>query len=166
MLCWKRKPPHLILGERGERLAARHLRLRGYRIMARNFKCPLGEIDIIASKRSVLVFVEVRTRQEPWLACPIDTVDGYKTARLVNAARYYLMVNRIEGIPCRFDILGLSLPQGKGRARVVHIRNAFALSDRAVEQARRNWFRRLYGRFPRKKRSNILNPKSKVQNPR
>ncbi len=148
----KKKTPHLTLGRRGERLAARFLRLRGYRILDRNFRCRLGEIDIIAAKRGLLVFVEVRTRREPHLTHPLDTVDGYKTARLINAARYYLLVHTDGEIACRFDILGISLPPGRKRAKAVHIRNAIDLSDTAITQARRNWARRLLARFPRKNR--------------
>jgi len=71
MLAWmqtlvqgrlKRQPPRDTLGDRGENLAARHLRNLGYRIITRNFRCPLGEIDIVARDGSTLVFCEVKTR--------------------------------------------------------------------------------------------------------
>ena len=59
----KRDPPLDVLGQRGENLAARHLRNQGYKILIRNFRCDVGEVDIIVRDGRSLVFVEVKTRR-------------------------------------------------------------------------------------------------------
>src|SRR5678809_70587 len=82
------------LGDRGENLAARHLRNLGYRIITRNFRCPLGEIDIVARDGNTLVFCEVKTRayedDNGVGISPEDQVNTVKRHQISKAARYYL----------------------------------------------------------------------------
>ncbi|GBE14507.1 MAG TPA: YraN family protein [Proteobacteria bacterium] len=148
----KDSAPHLATGRKGEDLAVRYLRLRGYRILERNFRCKLGEIDIIAKKAGVTIFVEVKTRREPYLMDPINAVDGRKVARTINAARCYLLAHRAGDIPCRFDVLTLSV-SSKGRAKINHLQDAFHLTDDTVIQGRISWARSLRKRiYPKRKR--------------
>jgi putative endonuclease len=107
---------------RGERLAAWLLRAKGYRIEARNWRCPLGEIDIVAWHRDTLVFVEVKTRTGGSAGAPEEAVTGEKQRRLVRLAQAYLG-RRAEPPPCRFDVVAVS---GRGWFPALrHLRGAF-----------------------------------------
>src|SRR5687768_17359105 len=82
-------PQKDTLGDRGENRAARFLRERGYKILIRNFRCPLGEIDIVARDGRTLVFCEVKTRVDD-NPTPETQVNGFKRHQITKAARYYL----------------------------------------------------------------------------
>jgi putative endonuclease len=150
-----KKAPHLIIGEEGEKLAVRYLRLRRYRILKRNYRCKLGEIDIIAKRNDTLVFIEVRSRSDPYLADPASTVDKIKIARTINAARYYLMENKLADAPCRFDVLAISFRQSKLPA-IEHVQGAFDLSkdlpDDPARRGIRSQAKRQRQSFPIKKK--------------
>ena len=92
-----------ILGRKGERLTRRYLFLHGYRIVARNYKTPFGEADIIAKKGGTFCFVEVKTRSGDPLALPSEAVDRAKQARYRNIARYFCAA-RGEEVCVRFDV--------------------------------------------------------------
>jgi putative endonuclease len=104
----RQKAPHIRTGQRGEFLAALHLRLKGYRILERNHKCRQGEIDIIASRKGVLVFVEVRTREYGALVDPFASVNPTKVVKIVDAARWYLLRLPSPLPPCRFDLVAIT----------------------------------------------------------
>jgi putative endonuclease len=142
-MFFKRKSPHLLTGERGERAARWYLLLRGYRILERNYLCPLGEIDIVALKKGVIVFVEVRTRQEGALVDPIASIDDMKLAHIMDATRYFLMVRKKGGALCRFDIISVRA-SGPFRGRIRHYIDAFRTTDeRPTRGARlKAWIRR------------------------
>ena len=108
---------------RGEALAALFLRLKGYRVEARNWRCPLGELDIVAWDRDTLVFVEVKARSGTSAGAPEEAVDPRKRARLVRLAQAYLARRRGPTPPCRFDVIAV-----EGRRplpRIRHLRSAF-----------------------------------------
>lgn len=128
MFLWWKKTDHISIGQRGEKTAIWYLRLKRYRILTRNFLCRLGEIDIVAQREDMIVFVEVRTRQYPFLVDPLATVDQWKIERIIRAAKYYLAKERLGEPPCRFDVIGISFVQGK-RPRVRHIKDAFCIQD-------------------------------------
>ncbi len=111
------------LGRRGESVAEAFLLSRGYRIIARNYRCPLGELDLVASEGGAVVFVEVKTRRGARAGSGVEAVSGRKRRRLRRLARYYLAAHGLEGRPCRFDVVSLSVRPG--RARVQIWRNAF-----------------------------------------
>ena len=150
-MFFKRKSPHLRTGERGERAARWYLLLRGYRILERNYLCPPGEIDIVALKKGVIVFVEVRTRQEGALVDSIASIDNMKLAHIMDAARYYLTVRRKSGAFCRFDIISVSA-RGLFRGRILHYIDAFRTTDQRPTRGARlkAWIRR-QPRFGKKK---------------
>jgi putative endonuclease len=104
----RQKAPHIRTGQRGETLAALLLRLKGYKILERNYKCRQGEIDIIASRKGVLVFVEVRTREYGALVDPFASVNPTKVVKIVDAARWYLLRLPSPLPPCRFDLVAIT----------------------------------------------------------
>ncbi len=114
------------LGKKGEQLAVSHLINLGYRIEAQNYRCPFGEIDIIARDKGVLAFVEVKTRLAESFGDPKEAVDYRKQQRLNRIALYYLgNLCKEEGEElCRFDVVSVS--QGPQRGWVVElIKDAF-----------------------------------------
>ena len=108
---------------RGEALAALFLRVKGYRIEARNWRCSLGEIDIVASQGDTLVFVEVKTRSGRSAGLPEEAVTPAKRHRLVRLAQAYLGRLRGDPPPCRFDVIAV---EGRGAIpRLRHLQAAF-----------------------------------------
>ncbi|HWC05807.1 MAG TPA: YraN family protein [Gemmatimonadota bacterium] len=114
----------LRLGEEGERLAARFLEERGYRIVARRWRGAGREIDLIAEKEGVVALVEVKTRRSP-LAPPVLAVDHRKRRQLAAAAR--LVEARWPATTLRFDVVSVVVEEG--RASVEHLADAFRLGD-------------------------------------
>ena len=122
------KPPHLRTGTRGEHAAALYLLLKFYRILERNYLCSVGEIDIIARKKGVIVFVEVRTRHAVSLVDPIESITDLKLAHFMDAARYYLSARCKEISRCRFDFISVRTG-GPLRGRIRHYIDAFHITD-------------------------------------
>jgi len=111
------------LGDRGENLAARFLRDAGYKIIQRNFRCELGEVDIIARQQKTLVFVEVKTREadEPE---PEVQVNAFKMNQLTKVAKYYLARYGTPQPAARFDVVAVVWPTGR-EPIIRHTPNAF-----------------------------------------
>ncbi len=101
------------LGPLGEELAARFLKRKGYKILERNYRCPFGEVDIVALHRGTLVFVEVKTRKSLAFGHPAEAVDLRKQRRLQRIASCYLGQRRLGDIPVRFDVVALSLGENR-----------------------------------------------------
>jgi putative endonuclease len=121
---WFNPPPARdALGQRGENVAARHLRDQGYRIIERNFRCEVGEVDIIARDGRTLVFVEVKTRtnDDP---TPEDQVNQIKRHQLTKAARFYLSRYGTPQPPARFDVVAIVWPTGR-EPQIRHTTDAF-----------------------------------------
>ncbi|MGH8011160.1 MAG: YraN family protein [Candidatus Binataceae bacterium] len=106
------------LGPRGERIAARHLSRRGYRIVARNFRAADGEIDLVAMDNGTLVFIEVKTRSGTAAGLPQEAVDLRKQARIRRAAAVFASRNRAGGRSMRFDVIAII---GVGRRRSLEL---------------------------------------------
>jgi putative endonuclease len=109
-----------LQGQRAEELCADLLRRAGLRILARNWRCRLGEIDLVAEEGGTLVFAEVRLRRDARYGGAAESVTAAKRARLVAAARLYLAARGTAA--CRFDVL---LLDALAPSRVQWIRNAF-----------------------------------------
>ena len=107
-------------GARAEELCAELLRKAGLRVLARNWRCRHGEIDLVAEEGRTLVFAEVRYRRDQRYGGAAESVTAAKRARLVAAARLYLA--RRPDAECRFDVLLLDALEA---SRVQWIRNAF-----------------------------------------
>lgn len=112
-----------LLGQRGEAAAEAHLLGKGYRILARNYRCPFGELDLVAEESGAVVFIEVKTRRGVRAGSGADAITPHKRLRLIRLARYYLTVSGLATVPCRFDVVTLAVH--RGRARVEILRNAF-----------------------------------------
>jgi len=118
-----RKPPRDALGDRGENMAAKYLRTQGMKIIVRNFRTDVGEIDIIAREGKTLVFVEVKTRvdDDP---TPEQQVNSVKQHQITKAARTYLARYGVPQPPARFDVVAIVWPQGR-QPRIRHTPAAF-----------------------------------------
>jgi putative endonuclease len=128
MLEWLQKwfkpaEPADALGQRGENLAAKYLRDQGLKIIVRNFRSPVGEVDIIAREGSTLVFVEVKARayDDP---TPEEQVNEVKRHKLTKAAKLYLSRYGTQTPPARFDVVAIVWPRGR-EAQIRHTPNAF-----------------------------------------
>ncbi|MFQ5892919.1 MAG: YraN family protein [Nitrospinota bacterium] len=97
------------LGQRGERVAARFLRRRGYRILHRNWRCPAGEIDLVCADGATLVFVEVKSRSADEVVPPEAGVGHLKQRRLERLALHYLAARALEEVDWRFDVVSVTL---------------------------------------------------------
>jgi putative endonuclease len=107
----------------GEELAARYLRERGYIIRERNWRCQIGEVDIIAEEGDALVFVEVRTRRGRDFGTPEESVTPRKRAKLIEVAEAYLQEHDWPG-DWRIDFVAVELTHSGKLLRVELIENA------------------------------------------
>jgi putative endonuclease len=94
-------------GKEGERAAAEYLSSSGIKILDRNFRCPLGEIDLVAKDGKTTVFVEVRARQADGICSPEESITMYKRRRLTRAALWYLKQRGLLDSPARFDVVAV-----------------------------------------------------------
>ncbi len=104
---------HLRLGKRGERLALRLLQELGMEVLCRNYRCPYGEIDIVAREERMLCFVEVKTRRRLFRARPAAAVGQAKRKRIVRSAKHYLRELGRPPLPYRYDIVELIVNRGR-----------------------------------------------------
>ena len=112
-------------GTRSESAAAKFLKKRGYRILLRNYRCPHGEIDLIALDGRTVVFIEVRSTGTADASKPAASVDTTKQRRLTRLALHFLQERRLLDSAARFDVLALSWPDGRREPTVEHHVNAF-----------------------------------------
>lgn len=131
-------PPHLFektvsggsaarrLGQWGEAMAAEDLRRKGWTIVATNFRCRMGEIDIVAENGTYLAFVEVKLRKNNQFGSACEAVTPAKQRKLRAAAQFYLMSHPTRLQP-RFDVAEIYAPQGVHTEEpdIYYIENAF-----------------------------------------
>jgi putative endonuclease len=113
------------LGRQGEELAVRYLERRGYAILARNYRTPLGELDLIARDRRHLLFIEVKTRRSAAFGVPAEAVGIRKQRQILRAAQWYLATARHPDLQPRFDVIAIIA--GAGEPTVTHIPDAFGI---------------------------------------
>lgn len=114
------------MGAFGEAAAAAYLRKKGYEILGMNYRCPLGELDIIARQKGTVVFVEVKLRREGGYAGAAEAVTPAKQRKLRIAAESWAVENELEGTPCRFDVIEIYLERDGNRvSRIRHLEEAF-----------------------------------------
>jgi len=111
------------LGRKGEKISVEFLRKQGYKIMDRNYRCPQGEIDIVARDKGVLCFVEVKTRRTEKYGLPAEAVDWHKQKKLARIALTYLKEKNISQQDLRFDVVSV-YPD-----RIEIIKDAFLVTD-------------------------------------
>lgn len=115
------------LGQAAELLACDYLEKNGLILIKRNFRCRLGEIDIIMADKEELVFIEVRYRQNNSYGGAVDSIDKRKCQRMIKTAYYYLQqISHCDEKPCRFDVMIIYSIQAK---RLEWIKDAFHLDD-------------------------------------
>ena len=115
------------LGERGETIAEKHLRARGWRVLERRFRSGHRDIDLIVERNDggfrLIVFVEVKTRASAGFGGPLGAVHWRKQREMAHAARDWMSRNRLADDTFRFDVVGIVY--GNGSPEIVHIENAF-----------------------------------------
>ena len=111
-----------ILGKKGEALAYAYLKQKGYKILHKNYKNFLGEIDIIAKDKDYLVFVEVKSRMSRAFGDPLEAIDENKQFKIRQVATKYLKERKMLETNCRFDVMAVL---GDTFDEIRHIENAF-----------------------------------------
>lgn len=99
----------LKLGKAGEELAFKKVKKLGYKCLERNYRCPLGEIDLIAKHKDCLVFIEIKTRKGRDIGYAKEAVDLRKKRQVSKAALYYMKENNCPDIRSRFDVVAVSI---------------------------------------------------------
>lgn len=112
------------LGRLGEELAVRHLQRLGYVILERNYRCPNGEVDIIARDRERLAFVEVRARRSTAFGTPEESVTALKQTRLATVARNYLQEKGYTDVDWGIDVVAVEFTPRGVLQRIKLLRNA------------------------------------------
>ena len=116
----------LALGKLGEDLALKKIKRLGYKCIARNYRCPLGEIDIIAKDKDCLVFIEIKTRKGKSIGYAKEAVNAKKKRQLSKVALAYMKAHNCCDVKSRFDVVAINLYEGREQIEV--IRNAFDLA--------------------------------------
>jgi putative endonuclease len=117
-----------MVGRRGEQLAAEHLEAAGWTILARNWRCRDGELDIVARDGALLVFVEVKTRSSLAFGSPAEAVHPAKAARIRRLAGHWIAAERVAADPqfwsaIRFDVV--SVVGAAAGFELSHLQGAF-----------------------------------------
>ncbi|GAB6180625.1 YraN family protein [Desulfotomaculum defluvii] len=115
------------LGKKGEEEACKFIHKLGYRLLERNYRCKLGELDIIAwDPIGMLVFLEVRSRSGNSFGIPEESINSTKKNKLRVLARYFLMArSEFTSVSCRFDIVAVHFNRDGEVKKINHIKNAF-----------------------------------------
>jgi len=116
----------LVLGQLGEDLARKRLKDLGYRVLETNYRCPLGEIDLVARDGDTLVFVEIKTRRNQPSSLAKEAVHKRKQAQLSKAALAYMKHKNLWGSKARFDVVAIGMSDGKKEVEI--IQDAFELA--------------------------------------
>jgi len=110
------------LGELGERYAQELLKKQGYKLIERNFRSPLGEIDLIAQDKDVLVFVEVKTRWSRKFGLPEESVTPRKVNKIKRIIEYYLLSHKYLAKKLRIDVVAIEVEGGSVKsARIIKV---------------------------------------------
>lgn len=107
------------LGSYYENLACKHLEEQGYNILYKNYRCKIGEIDLIAKDGPYLVFIEVKYRTTLRYGYPREAVHFAKQRKIALIANYFLLTHAMHDRKCRFDVIEIL------QDRLTHIQNAF-----------------------------------------
>jgi putative endonuclease len=116
------------LGQSGEETVVRYLEKNGYTILIKNYRCKIGEIDIIARDGADLVFIEVKTRSGLGYGTPAAAVTIRKQRQITRAAQWYLAEQKLFDAPARFDVISVLFGEAS-RQEIDHITNAFDLCE-------------------------------------
>lgn len=111
------------VGQYGELLSRKYLINQGYSILASNYRTKLGEIDIIAQKKDVVAFIEVKTRKSLTYGLPREAVTPHKQMTIHRLAQQYIQYKKLEGVTFRFDVIEVQFIEDA--MHINHIENAF-----------------------------------------
>ena len=111
------------LGIYGEKLARKFLESRNYKILHTNFITPFGEIDIIAREKTIIVFVEVKSRRSEHFGSPLESITFQKCKHIISNCNYYLLKNSLINSPVRIDGIGIKLTQNGDFEFLKHVKN-------------------------------------------
>lgn len=112
------------LGKKGEAAARAYLEQHGVHILAANYACAAGEIDLIGREREALLFIEVKTRTSEAFGPPQLAVHQRKQRQIVRAAQWFLAERRLSDVACRFDVVAVTF-LGDERPQIDWVRDAF-----------------------------------------
>lgn len=110
-------------GQSGESIAAEYLKGRGCVVVEVNWRCPQGEIDIIARDGETLLFVEVRSRHAASTEPALESITTRKQAKMISAAQLYLARHKLESAAWRIDVIAVAIPK-TGAPIIEHVENA------------------------------------------
>jgi putative endonuclease len=102
------------IGHIGERAALRSYVDRGFRVLARNWRCPLGEIDLVLARGGLVVFCEVKTRSGSTFGGGFEAVGARKQRKLRQLAEVFLLTRGLRPSRCRFDVASVHVASGRG----------------------------------------------------
>lgn len=111
-----------VRGRFGEQLAAAHLQAQGLIVLDRNWRCDVGEVDIVARDGDALVICEVKTRSSRRFGSPLEAITPEKAARLRRLAACWVRANGVHPLAIRIDLVGIVL--GSGEPEIEHVRGA------------------------------------------
>ena len=124
--------PRHQFGRSSESWAEEFLKAKGYRILERNLRTSLGELDLVAEDHGVLVFVEVKGRSTDAFGGALLAVNRRKQEKLARLASQYLAQRHLSDTLCRFDVVLVQGRPSEG-GRIEHLQNAFEVSDRGPQ---------------------------------
>lgn len=112
-----------ILGIAGEQMVAKYLKKQKYKIIATNYTCPVGELDLIALDKDTYVFIEVKTRTSFKYGLPREAVDEFKRRKIERLAQYYMNLHNLNSCLARFDVIEVF------DTDINHIKNAWNMGE-------------------------------------
>lgn len=115
--------PNQPFGRYGEQLVVTYLENGGYQIITTNWRCSFGEIDIVARKDKMLVFVEVRSRHAENTEASFESVNKRKQKKLAALANEYIDMHKLDDVLWRIDVIGVAVPRS-GKAIIEHVEDA------------------------------------------
>jgi len=108
------------VGFEGERKALKLLQKKGYKLIEKNFKCKIGEVDLIVERKKTLIFVEVKFRKNNKMGSPLEAVNMKKQRKIIKTSQFFLLLNnKYENYNKRFDVIGVTTND------MIHIEGAF-----------------------------------------
>lgn len=113
------------IGSYGEILSVKYLQSEKYTIFDKNFRNKFGEIDIIAIKDDILIFVEVKTRTSTLYGFPCESISNKKIKNIINLSKYYIHIKNLTSYFIRYDVIEIILDIEKNSYTINHISDAF-----------------------------------------
>ncbi len=125
----KELPYNQAIGTKGEQIAVKFLKKRGYKILQRNYRRRNGEIDIVCYDQGTIAFVEVKTRYSDKYGPPELSVTEAKKRQIIKVALQYVAEKKIEGINLRFDVVSIFYSPKEKHPTITLFTNAFTRND-------------------------------------